>query len=226
MAKVKSTKTDVPVISITDIAAAAKKLLSLEKEQGRSVEIREARIKDDFCLYQYEEASGKTIGFKHKVDGKGIIEDDLRNAFARLNVHMAFIDDIFTHSRIKVEDIDTLHNDELTMLYTCTGFKIQGGEENESIILTGNKYLSGGARMEITTPKIAIDSLSSYKWHNELKTEADKCREEVALYHYGKFTPVQVEEDEDDPRQGSIFSEEQPGGEHEMADMDLEAGKV
>lgn len=172
MSKTKKT-TEPVVINMNDLAKAAKKLMDANKAEGISISIKEAKIKDDFCLYKYEEATGKSIGFIHKVDGKGVIDDDMRNAFARLNVHLAFIDDVFKHSGTAIEDIDKMHNDELTLLYTCTGFKINGGDENESIILIGTKYLSAGARMEIETPRIAIDSLSSYKWHNELKTEAD-----------------------------------------------------
>lgn len=224
MSKTKKT-TEPVVINMNDIDKAAKKLMDENKAEGISISIKEAKIKDDFCWYKYEQATGKKIGFIYKVDGKGVIDDDMRNAFARLNAHLAFADDVFKHSGTAIEDIDKMHNHELTLLYTCTGFKINGGEENESISLTGTKYLSSGTRMEIEPGRIAIDSLSSYKWYNELKTVADKCREEVALYHYGKFTPVRIEETKEDENQVKMDFTQYDTTEV-TEDVNFEEGKV
>lgn len=202
----------------------AKKLMQADASEGRSVAIKEAKIKDDFCNYTYEISGGKSVGFIHNVSGKGVIEDDLRTAFSRLNVHLAVIDDVYKHSDTQIGDIDKMHNDDLALLYTCTGFKVQGDEDNENIVLMGTKYLSSGARMELKTPKIPIDNLSSYPWHNELKTEADKCRDEVALYHYGYFTPVQEEEPQEDPAQSKIeFGKADKKG---AEVVDFETGRV
>lgn len=220
----KGTKESPVVINMTELARAAKKLRENETAEGRAIEIREALIKDDFCNYKYEIVSGKAIGFTHGVVGKGVIEDDMRNAFARLNVHLAVIDDVYKHSGVQIGDIDSMHNDELALLYTVTGIKIKGGEENEAVILIGNKYLSSGARMELESPKIAIDSLSSYTWHNELREAVRMVREEVALYHFGKYTPVKVEEPEEDPKQSKIgFDKEE---DEESAEVNFESGKV
>ena len=121
--------------------------------------------------------------------------DSLQEAFNKLNVHLACIDDVFKHSGIDVIDIDNHHNDELAMNYVISSFAVKGTSEYESVVLVGNKYVgSVGGRMEIKTPKVTIDNLSSYKWHNELKTAIEKCREEVALYKEGNCTvPEPVE---------------------------------
>ena len=168
----------------------AKRKNQVNTDLTTEISITAAKIKDDFCEYSYEIAGGKSIGFTHNVKGKGIIDDDLRNAFAKLNVHLAVVDDVFKHAGVTIDSISTMHNDELTMLYNVTEIKVKGGEENESVILIGNKYLSGGSRMELEGPKVAIDSLSSYKWYNELKEATDKVREEVLAYHNGKYTVV------------------------------------
>jgi len=169
-----------------------------EIEPGETkLEISEASLKDGFCNYKYSIINGNQRGFIHKVDGNGLFKESLQDAFAKLNVHLAVVDDVFKHSGIEIDDVDTLHVDELTLLFTVTGFKIKGGEENESIILIGNKYLSGGSRMELESPKIAMDSLSSYKWYNELKTAADKAREEVLLYHNGNYDLPKGLDDDD-----------------------------
>lgn len=167
----------------------------LIQDEGRPFEIIEASIKDDFCIYIFEVTKGVGLGDKHKVDGKGIIDEDMRDAFAKFNVHLACIDDVFKHSDVEILDIDKMHGHELTGLYHVTGFKITGSAENECIILMGNKYVSSaGGRIEIKSPKIPLDNLSSYKWYNELKVAADKARWEVEEYKEGKYTT-----EEDDP---------------------------
>lgn len=183
--------------SLREQKTAAKKLMMASIEEGEPKLIMTAEIKDDLCNYVYEITGGKAKGFKHTVNGVGIIDQDMRNAFAKLNVHLAFIDDVYKHSDIQIGNIDSMHNDELALLYTVTGFKIKGGDENESIVLIGNKYLSAGSRMKLESPKIPIDNTSSYKWYNELKAAADSAREEVALYHYGFYTPVKEEVEEE-----------------------------
>lgn len=158
-------------------------------EETKEYEIMAAAIKDDFCNYHYKINSGKMADFTHKVtNSTGIIDDDMKEAFSRLAVHLAVIDDIFKHSNLTIEDINTMHTDELATLYQVTGFKMKGGPGNWSVVLIGNKYLSGGSRMELESPKISIDNLSSYKWWDELNTAIEACRMEVQLYHEGKFT--------------------------------------
>lgn len=186
------------------------------EETEKTFLIKEATIKDDFCNYSYEIISGIGIGDTHKVNGSGIIEGDMRNAFAVFNVHLAVIDDIFKHSKVKISDIDTMHGHDLTGLVNVTGFKIKGSNENESIVLIGNKYVSeAGGRIELVTPRIPLDNLSSYKWYNELKVAADKARLEVELYKGGKYTPVEVEEVKEETQQPNLF--DQPDAEFENA---------
>lgn len=177
-----------------------KKLL----EATKSYSIKEASIKDDFCNYTFEITDGIGVGDTHNVKGSGRVEIDMNDAFAKLNVHLAVIDDVFKHSGIDIEDIDKYHNDELASLYNVSGIKIKGGRENESVILIGSKYISSaGGRIELASPKIPLDNLSSYKWYNELKAATDDVRREVELYKEGKYIPVEVEE-EGDSRQMTI----------------------
>lgn len=168
------------------------------EQNERPYTIATVQIKDGFCNYSYNIIKGIGTGDTHTVKGSGIVKDDMRTAFNKLNVHLAFMDDIFKHAGIEVDDIDTLHNDELTLLYTVTGFKIKGDEDNESIVLMGTKYVSGGGgRIEMETPKVALDNLSSYVWYNELKAAAAAARLEVALYKEGKYDSPEVDEEEE-----------------------------
>lgn len=173
------------------------------------ITIQWAKIKDDFCHYGYKINEGQGAGFIHKVEGKGIIDQDMRDAFEALHVHLAAKDDIFKHANIEIASISTMHNHELTGLYQVAGFKMKGGPESEAIILEGNKYLTLGDRMEIKTPKIMIDNLSSYKWYNELKEASDLCREEVQLYHGGKYTePDKDDEGDGGAKQKGLFDKD------------------
>lgn len=166
--------------------------------------IKEAAIKDDFCHYQYEVTDGTGFGDTHNVKGTGIVLNDMHHAFGKLNVHLACIDDVFAHSNTDIDDIDKFHGHELAALYHVTGIKIRGGKHNESVILVGSKHVnSSGGRIDLVTPKIPMDELSSYKWKNELKAAVDAIREEVRLYKEGKYEKV-LEEEVENPRQLKI----------------------
>ena len=205
------------VIEITD--KTLKRLSDALKLEPKSYEVTSGSIKDQFCNYGYEILHGIGAGDTVNIKGGGIIDDDLQNAFNKFNVHMAVIDGVYEDKGVDVEDIDKLHVDDITLLFNVTGFQIKGGEGNESIILTGTKYVhSVAGRMEIKSPKIPLDSLSSYKWHNELKAAADNARNEVALYKEGKCTAVAPQEPAEDPNQLKI--------ELSGKDDDLESSKV
>jgi hypothetical protein len=144
------------------------------------------------------------------VAGSGIVKDSLLKAFANFNVHLACMDEIFKHSKIEISDIDNMHNDELISLYRVSYFKIKANKGYDTIKVHGMKYVSSaGGWMELKSPEVALDNLSSYKWWNELKTAADTAREEVLLYKEGNYTPVEVEEDVKDDKQGKLFGEKE-----------------
>jgi hypothetical protein len=184
----------------------------------RDYVITGATIKDGKCDYSYRITEGTGIGDTHNVKGVGIHEDDLSKAFAKLNAHIACIDDAFKNANEEVMKITgKIHNHELTALYGVTGINIKG-DENESIVMSSTKQIScSGEYMQIKTPKIPIDNLSSYKHWEDLKEVTDLVREEVALYKEGKCTNPEPIEDEN---QLTI------GDEIEETDDELENGKV
>jgi hypothetical protein len=175
-----------------------------EATEAKAIEITAAAIKDDFCHYSFAILSGVGIGDKHNVKGSGIVDEDLKIAFARLNVHMAAIDDAF--KSIDVDNIDKYHNSDQAHLYIVTGFEIKGSEENRQIILIGSKHINVGGRIEMKTPKILLEPGTSYKWYNELLEESNKCIAEVEEYRNGKCTPVEVETT-NDPDQLSLVDQ-------------------
>jgi len=195
------------------------KLKDILLKDERSLTIKEATIVDGFCNYTVEIIKGTGIG-DHNIKGAGLIKDDLADAFADFNVHLAVIDEVFKHANIEIKDIDKMISHELTSLYRVTSFKIKGGKDNESIILKGIKHVSSsGGFMEIVAPKIALDNLSSYHWYNELKAASDTARREVELYMNGKFTPVKEEEPEEDANQQKLpFDASSAAGGKELDD--------
>lgn len=220
-------KKEKTVVKISDFRKAAKAALAEAVDNGNDVEILKAELKDDFCFYTYRYKGGIHAGFKQSViEAPGIVSDELRKAFEKMNVHLAVIDDVFKHAGVIIDDIDQHHNDELAQLYIVSTMDIRGGDENESVILSGIKILSDSSRMKLTAPKKAIDDLSSYKWHNELAAAVAEARHEVKLYHYGNFTPVEQEEKED-PKQTKLQIVA-PNGEvtDNTPEVNFEEGKV
>jgi hypothetical protein len=199
-----------------------KKLDAIAKKwTDRGFSIIEAVVKDEFCNYKYEVTEGIGVGDQHTVTGTGIVEDDMMHAFAKFNVHLAVIDEVFKNSKTEVEDIDMFHNHELTLLYRVNYFKIKSSKGYETIVLKGTKYVSSaGGWMELKSPEITLDNLSSYNWYNELKDAANNAREEVALYKEGKYTAVEKEKEE--KKQPDLFDEKN----NESIESDLEGAKV
>lgn len=170
------------------------------KTENLSIKVTSGIIKDMKCNYGYEISEGIGLGNKSNTTGIHVIKDDMKRAFVLFNVHMAFIDDVFKTSNVEVDDIAHVVGHDHTYNYSVTGFKIAGGEDNETIVLIGNKFVSVGGRINLVSPKIPIDNLSSYKWAKQLKEAADQARKEVSLYHGGKYEIFESEMD-DDPQQ-------------------------
>lgn len=174
----------------------------------KEMEITKAVLRDGFCDYTYQVNHGSDKGDKHNVKGTGLIMDDLRNAFDKLKVHLAVMDEGFKSRNIEVENIDNFHDDEITDMYRVDSIEFKGSSEDESVIITGTKYTSViGEHLEVKTPKVRISENAFYKWKNELKTIADEIRMEVELYKNGKREEVQ--EEFVDKTQTSILDENQ-----------------
>lgn len=177
-------------------------VLKIEKD----LVITLATIKDDFCNYSYDVLKGIGLGDTHNVKGTGIVMDEMKDAFNRFNVHLAIIDDVFRHSKINIVTLEPYHNHEFSTLYRVSGFKIKGNDESVSITLMGTKYLTAGGHMELVSPKIPLDQLSSYPHWKELKAALEVAQKEVEDYRNGKYIKPEPEE-VNDPKQLSIADE-------------------
>lgn len=218
------------------LAAGTVEKLKITTETAEDPEleyvITEANLKDHTCLYKYAILKGVNAGDKHQVTNTSdkLVEESLLEAFSKFNVHLACIDDVFKHSGIEIEDVNKFHTHDLTGRYTVTGFKIKGGEELESIVLSGNKVISSASgRIELDTPKIMLDNLSSYPWYKELIEAAEDAMEEVRQYKEGNFTlKEKPEEPEADTKTGNLFEQgnQNPGAEDNdnIQDAEFEEG--
>ena len=203
MAKVKSKKKKIQdrvrVIVTSDL------IRNLKGQGDLPYVIMSASLKDDFCNYSYAVTKGIGENDEHGVTGSKMVTDDLIQSFQKLNVHLAVIDDVFKHRGIEIDDIDKFHSDENATMYSVTGFKVKGSEENESVVLMGNKSIScSGSRIDLVSPKIPVGNLGSYQWYNELKAAIDRVRLEVSMYKEGKYIAYEDDENKEDGTQLTI----------------------
>lgn len=173
------------------------------------VEITAAAIKDGFCNYTYLVRQGIGVGNVHNVKGKGLATKDLLDAMSKLNVHMACVDGAFKHADIDVHDTSLFHGHEITTEYAVSGVRMSGSEEEAAVKLIGTKRAVGVAgEMEIKTPKIHMDALSSYHHAASLSWSVDTVLKEVLLYHEGKYTSVMESSSDVEMEEGAINFEE------------------
>jgi hypothetical protein len=170
--------------------------------------ITSAAVRDGFCNYSYKVTEGVGEGDTHAVKGSGIVMETLSDAFTGLNVHLACIDDVFKHNKIDIKNIGKMINNELTALYNVTGFAITGTEEQESVVLSGSKKITcSGGWIDLKTPRIPMDDLSSYRFCNELREAVEAARIEVESYKAGNCTPVD-DTPKENPKQLKITADE------------------
>ena len=200
-------KKDSTEISVNGKKISGEGLKKLLGKEIRDFKITSGSIKDMMCNYEMIITAGEVgVGAKHKVTGSGVVDPDLLTAMGALNVHVACLDDSFKIAGVEIEDIDKMRGHELSGNYQVSGFRISGGAGDEKVVLMFSKYISlAGDHMEPTTPKIPLNQSSSYTWHNELSTAIERVREEVALYHEGKYTEKEPVEREDE-NQLEIFA--------------------
>lgn len=173
------------------------------------VEITAAAIKDGYCNYTYLVKQGIGVGNVHSVKGKGLATKDLLDAMSKLNVHMAAVDGAFKHAGIEVHDTSEFHGHEITTEYSVSGIRVTGSEEEAAVKIIGTKRAIGVAgEMEIKTPKIHMDSLSSYHHAASLSWSVYTVLKEVLLYHEGKYTSVIDSSSDAELEEGAINFEE------------------
>jgi hypothetical protein len=168
---------------------------------GRSedgIEIKGAVVKDEFCHYSYEITEGKCEGDKvTNRKGSNIVHDDMKLAFQALHPHLASIcEEVDISPDMDISHIqkfdETVHREggleHKISHFTVYGFKLTGGGDNEALILMGEKRLSTGDHIGLTTHKIKWDD-TTYHFVADLKAAVNSVILEVEEYMNGKCAP-------------------------------------
>lgn len=184
MTKTKDNVIEIDADKIDKIGAFGKAFEDMLTD--KAIEIRSASLRDQLCNYSYELLTGKTKGDVITRKGVHIVHDDLITKFECFNVFLAHIDGAFKDANNQTP-LSELEEDALLDLYSVSGFKITGVEENKSIILVGHKEVTQGT-ISFETPKIKLSG-STYLYIKELSQRLYETIEEVEAYMEGKTAP-------------------------------------
>ena len=174
------------------------------------ITIKNASIKRIlFLKYGYDHYVNSTK-FTHNSSGDAPIHDDLREAFANLIPHFAFICEEISESvcRESINDIakGVIQDSETDHLrkYDVSGFTL--GKDSEGVTISGNKKLESGKSININTPFIKWDDVD-YPFMQELIQTVDLLKSEVYEYIEGKRAPIKHQTidmfEEDDEEENS-----------------------
>jgi hypothetical protein len=173
------------------------------EEVVKTIEIRGARLKDDFCSYTYELKTGPTAGDVCSRSGASIVHEDLKSAFSKLKPHLAVIceeiDNNKIHDIADYQSLDLMGDyknnsiEKKVIQFFVTAITLDGTGENESISLSGVKRLSTGDDLQLKTPKIKWAGV--YPFVDDLRSVVDEIIREVEEYMNGKAAPKMVQQD-------------------------------
>ena len=149
------------------------------------ITIKNASIKRVlFLKYGYDHFVNNAK-FTHSSSGDAPIHDDLRDAFANLTPHFAFICEEINEStcRQAINDIakGVVQDAETDPLgkYHVAGFTL--GKDSESVTISGNKTLKSGKSLNISTPPQQWDD-TDYPFMAELIESVDLLKSEAVSY--------------------------------------------
>ena len=157
------------------------------------IEITSATLKGRYSLdYAYKQV-GDSETNNIKVSCDAPVHNDLRNAFAELVPHLAFICEEATEQEVInliTNGIPEFSEGEevspILMKYQVNSFKIAG--DGDTVQLYGTKLLEIGETISIATPRIKLTE-NKYKFVPELSQAVEQCRVEVNEYLGGKHDP-------------------------------------
>lgn len=183
--------------------------------------ITKAALKNDFCNYSYEIATGVTKGDEVNRKGSLLVHDDMFAAFKKLHAHLAAICEEVDTNRIKDIDAIAPYNEEAHLenksayeksieykisRFSVDSFSLSGTGENASVKLYGSKELSTGDHVSLTSPETEFKG--RYHFVNELRAAIDDCIFEVEEYMNGKSKPRMIQ-----PELPGLDGNSQEGGE-------------
>jgi hypothetical protein len=162
--------------------------------EGKKLVIKKAKLVDGLTVdIDYHEQiiliSGvkrKDIGGTISREGDNAAHDDLKKAFAQLVPHLALISEIVDHNPRGIEAM----SEKLWEDFSVTGFAV--GKADDGVTLIGQKKLSTGKILNITTPFTKWED--EYTYSDALAEAIEACKHEVIEYLNGKMAPPAQQE--------------------------------
>ncbi len=167
--------------------------------------VEKAKIKDGVLHAEFTEP-GRDGRNKVGKECKTEVHQDMKDAFALLNIHVALLSEQIKLGMERDEYRDTWEQIDVRKRYymlddssedilnsiTCTGYTLGGSDEHEGVTLIGSRKLKNEKRLNLITPFQKFqDDFTPYDHSWELEQVIKKCNEEVRLYLIeGKCAPI------------------------------------
>lgn len=115
------------------------------------------------------------------------VHEDLVKTFQQLHKHLPIMCDYVKATKIKPEMFgEAEYTHDWVLDFEVTGFTIGGSDENEGVVLIGNKSLKSGKQVNLITPFIKFSDSEEYKYCHELSSDIYACVYEVKEYLFNK----------------------------------------
>ena len=129
----------------------------------------------------YKNADGDVIDFK----GANIVHKDLKDAMNALIPHLALITEQReaygrTLKQVQGDRITDEGTDSVFKRFTCDTISLGNGEREVSI--SGQRILMKMGIVNLSTPRIDLESEDDYDWHNDLSLDLDAVKYEAKAY--------------------------------------------
>ena len=129
----------------------------------------------------YKNADGDVIDFK----GANIVHKDLKDAMNALIPHLALITEQReaygrTLKQVQGDRITDEGTDSVFKRFTCDTINLGNGEREVSI--SGQRILMKTGIVNLSTPRIDLESEDDYDWHNDLALDLDAVKYEAKAY--------------------------------------------
>jgi hypothetical protein len=170
-----------------------------------------------FLQYSFEEKKDDCTETVTKKSDLPIHEDCLK-AYTNLIPHLILLcEQELINGTIKTaitEGVSDINDEESYFKnYSVSEFKITGTANSEGVVISGNRFLSTGKSIGLSTPFIRWDD-EDYKFINELIESIEALREEVYQYSQGKHAPLpkQTSFDFDEEDEFDLTPDKSPEG--------------
>lgn len=160
--------------------------------------IKKAKIIDDLYMeIEYSEIQKEEeqiYTHEYKVLRRNLVHQDLKDAYNKLKVHLAFLSEFVNEKPFKDDLFETgeIFRHLEFEKFKVTSFTIGGDGEYEGVTVTGRRTLKGNKILNINTPFTMFadqEHSENYIFQYQLFSDVSQCIEEVIAYIGGKHAP-------------------------------------